>query len=83
MLHKMGLLLTLIATVAILGYHWALAQVETMGDLKDWLDAGIGLSISWFFIWYLIQKEKVHTKRLKEKDDEIKRLNDKITNNKK
>lgn len=77
MLYKMGIIFTILVVI----YHWVLSQVTSLVELKDFFDTGLTVAVLWFFINYLIKKEKAHSDRLQKKDEEIMRLNEKLHNN--
>lgn len=80
MLHKFGFLIMVVAGLLVILYRWMFAQIETLAELKEWVDTGLGITMACWFIWYLMQKEKLHNRRLEKKDEEIKKLYERLNN---
>ena len=64
MLHKLGIL----ATGIIIIFHWAMAQIQTAMQLKDFIDAGFTVVSLWIFLGYMINKEKRRDAREEKQD---------------
>lgn len=63
----------------IVVYHWVIGQVDAFSQLKDFIDLAVNLGGFGLFVWYLIQKEKRQDRRMDKKDEEIKRLWEKLS----
>jgi len=80
---KIIILIGFFGSSIIVFYHRVIAQIDAIAQVKDFIDLAINLGGFGLFVWYLIQKEKRQDRRMEKKDDEIKRLYEKLADRKK
>ena len=76
---KFIILIALFGSSLIVSYHWVLVQIDAISQVKDFIDLAINLGGFGLFVWYLIHKEKRQDRRMEKKDEEIKRLWEKLS----
>ncbi len=79
---KIIILLGLFGSSLIVFYHRVIGQIDAISEVKDFLDLAINLGGFGIFVWYLIQKEKRQDRRMEKKEEEIKRLWEKLADKK-
>ena len=75
MIYVIGVL----GSVLLIVYHTVLLQISTVAEVKDFIDLVVNLGGFGLFVWYLIHKEKRQDRRMEQKDLEITRLWEKLT----